>query len=54
MARVKQQRGVPKFLFCDKGSEFTSQAMDLWAYQNGEKIDFSRPRQTRSISEHGR
>jgi putative transposase len=27
--RVKQQRGVPKFLFCDNGSEFTSQAMDL-------------------------
>ena len=41
--RVKQQRGVPKFLFCDNGSEFTSQAMDLWAYQNGMKIDFSRP-----------
>jgi putative transposase len=30
-------------LFCDNGSEFTSQAMDLWAYQNGMKIDFSRP-----------
>jgi putative transposase len=41
--RAKQQRGVPKFLFCDNGSEFTSQAMDLWAYQNGMKIDFSRP-----------
>ena len=41
--RMKQQRGVPKVLFCDNGSEFTSQAMDLWAYQNGMKIDFSRP-----------
>ena len=30
-------------LFCDNGSEFTSQIMDLWAYQNGVKIDFSRP-----------
>ena len=30
-------------LFCDNGSEFTSHAMDLWAYQNGVKIDFSRP-----------
>jgi putative transposase len=30
--RVKPQRGVPKFLFWDNGSEFTSQAMDLWAY----------------------
>jgi putative transposase len=34
---------VPKLLFCDNGSEFTSQAMDLWAYQNSAKIDFSRP-----------
>ncbi len=41
--RLKAQRGVPKVLFCDNGSEFTSQAMDLWAYQNGVKIDFSRP-----------
>jgi len=41
--RMKQHRGVPKVLFCDNGSEFTSQAIDLWAYQNGMKIDFSRP-----------
>jgi len=30
-------------LFCDNGSEFTSQVMDLWAYHNQVKIDFSRP-----------
>jgi putative transposase len=41
--RVKLERDVPKVLFCDNGSEFTSQAMDLWAYRNGAKIDFSRP-----------
>jgi putative transposase len=41
--RMKQHRAVPKVLFCDNGSEFTSQAMDLWVYQNGMKIDFSRP-----------
>ncbi len=29
-------------LFCDNGSEFTSQVMDLWAYHNQVKIDFSR------------
>ena len=40
---LKLHRGVPKVLFCDNGSEFTSQAMDLCAYQNGTKIDFSRP-----------
>lgn len=41
--RVKLGREVPKVLFCDNGSEFTSQAMDLCAYRNGAKIDFSRP-----------
>jgi putative transposase len=41
--QLKTKRGVPKLLFCDNGSEFTSHAMDLWAYQNGVKIDFSRP-----------
>ena len=40
---LKLNRGVPKVLFCDNGSEFTSQAMDMWAYQNGATIDFSRP-----------
>lgn len=41
--RLKSCRGVPKVLLCDHGSAFTSQAMDLWAYRNGVKIDFSRP-----------
>jgi putative transposase len=41
--RVKLERGVPRLLFCDNGSEFTSHAMDLWAYRHGSKIDFSRP-----------
>ena len=43
LSRLRQDRGVPKRLFCDKGAEFTSQIMDLWAYQNGVQIDFSRP-----------
>jgi putative transposase len=41
--RLKPERGVPKVEFRDNGSEFTSQAMDLWAYWNGVKIDFFRP-----------
>ena len=41
--RISQQRGAPKVLFCDNGSEFTSQVLDLWAYHNQVKIDFSRP-----------
>ena len=40
---IRRERGTPKVLFCDNGSEFSSQAMDLWAYQNGVRIDFSRP-----------
>jgi putative transposase len=40
---IRLTRGVPKFLFCDNGSEFTSQIMDLWAYHNQVGIDFSRP-----------
>ena len=39
---IRLTRGVPKFLFCDNGSEFTSQIMDLWAYHNQVRIDFSR------------
>jgi putative transposase len=41
--QIRSQRGVPKFLHCDNGSEFSSQIMDLWAYQNGVQIDYSRP-----------
>ena len=40
---MKSRRGSPQFLFCDNGSEFTGQAMDLWAHQNQVRIDFSRP-----------
>jgi putative transposase len=40
---IRRERGVPKFLYCDNGSEFTSQIMDLWAYHNQVQIDFSRP-----------
>jgi putative transposase len=43
LQRISQQRRAPQVLFCDNGSEFTSQALDLWAYHNQIKIDFSRP-----------
>jgi hypothetical protein len=32
------KRAVPKVLLCGSGSDFTSQAMDLWAYHNRVKI----------------
>jgi len=34
LKRLKLGRGMPKVTFCDNGSEFTSQAMDLWAYRH--------------------
>ena len=43
LSRICLQRATPKMVFCDNGSEFTSQAMDLWAYHAGVRIDFSRP-----------
>jgi transposase InsO family protein len=41
--RIKLNRGVPKFLYRDNGSEFSSQAMDIGAYQNRVRMAFSRP-----------
>lgn len=36
-------RGVPPTITCDNGTEFTSQAVDLWADENGVRLDFIRP-----------
>ena len=36
-------RGLPIAITVDNGSEFCSRAMDVWAYQNGVKLDFIRP-----------
>jgi putative transposase len=44
-----RQRGIPTSIRCgpqvrrDNGTEFTSQAMDHWAYSHGVTLDFSRP-----------
>jgi transposase InsO family protein len=37
------RRGVPKYIRSDNGPEFISKALDLWAYQTGVTLDFSRP-----------
>jgi len=42
LQQIAGERGMPQMLFCDNGSEFTSQVLDLWAYHNQVKIDFSR------------
>ena len=41
--RIKLQHGVAKFLYCDNGSEFSSQPRNLRACQNGVRIAFFRP-----------
>ena len=35
--------GYPATIRVDQGSEFVSRDLDLWAYQNGVVLDFSRP-----------
>ena len=41
--RLRRARGTPVVLPCDDGSEFTRHVVDLWAYQHGVRIDYSRP-----------
>lgn len=41
--RVCRRTGYPKTIRIDQGSEFISRDMDLWAYQRGVTLDFSRP-----------
>ena len=41
--RIRLSGRVPGVLLYDNGSEFTSQILDLWAYHNKVKIEFSRP-----------
>lgn len=43
LTRLTAQRGAPRRLFCDNGSEFCRQLVDLWAYQHQVQIDCSRP-----------
>ena len=41
--RLVRQRGAPRHLFADNGSEFTSHLVDLWACRCRVRIDVSRP-----------
>lgn len=40
---ISRHHGVPARIQVDNGSEFVSKALDLWAYQQGVTLDFSRP-----------
>jgi putative transposase len=43
LEEVCRKAGYPKAIRVDQGSEFISRDLDLWAYQNGVTLDFSRP-----------
>lgn len=43
MERLQACGRVPERIQVDNGSEFISKALDRWAYENGAKLDFSRP-----------
>lgn len=43
LAELRSKRGRPRTIQCDQGTEFTSIAMDHWAYWNKVRLDFSRP-----------
>jgi putative transposase len=40
---LSQSRSLPKAITVDHGTEFTSKALDTWAYQRGVQLDFIRP-----------
>jgi putative transposase len=40
---VCYERGAPEIISVDNGSEFTSKALEQWAYLRGVKIHFIRP-----------
>ncbi len=41
--KIVALRGAPQSITVDNGTEFTSKALDLWAYRNGVHLDFIRP-----------
>lgn len=42
--KAASQRGWPGAITVDNGTEFTSKALDEWAYRRGVKLDYTRPR----------
>lgn len=43
LTRVGIARGLPATITVDNGTEFTSRALDHWAYRNRVKLDYIRP-----------
>ena len=42
LSAIITNRGKPQVIQCDQGTEFTSIALDQWAYWNHVRLDFSR------------
>ena len=42
LTRLVAERGRPEVIQCDQGTEFTSMAVDRWAWEQKLRIDFSR------------
>ena len=43
LSKLAAERGAPKRIYCDNGSEFAGRLVDLWAYANQVTLEFSRP-----------
>jgi len=43
LERIARDVGLPATIRVDQGTEFVSRDLDLWAYQRGVTLDFSRP-----------
>ena len=43
LTAISAIRGAPRRIYCDNGSEFQSRLVDLWAYTQKVKLEFSRP-----------
>jgi putative transposase len=43
LERLRVERGLPKRIICDNGSEFTSRAFDAWAYSRDIRIEYIQP-----------
>jgi len=43
LSRIAEDRGFPESITVDNGPEFSSKALDRWAYENGVVLDFIRP-----------
>lgn len=43
LERVAKRTGDPQMIIVDRGSEFTSKALDAWAHEHGVTLDLIRP-----------